>query len=151
MTHQETDLLARLIDAKHGVLVQLRQLALRQQEWIAQGDMSRLMSLLAAKQQLLGQLQQVEQGIDPFRAQDPDRRPWRSPQDRNRCRDTAAKCEAMLAEIMDLERKSESELVQRRDLAAVRLQGLHQADRATQAYFAPLEPRGSQIDLSCET
>jgi hypothetical protein len=147
----DTNLLARLIEVKHGLLVQLQQLAARQQEWVSQGDMARLLNLLAAKQHLLGELQRVEQGLDPFRAEDPDGRRWRSPEDRQRCREQAAACETLLTEIMNIERQCESELIQRRDRTEVVLQGLHHAEHASRAYFAPSESNGRQIDLSCET
>ena len=57
--------------------------------------MTDLLKLLAAKQTVLDQLQQVERQLDPFRDEDPEARVWRSPADaplpgtRRRC-DAAA-------------------------------------------------------------
>lgn len=147
----ETDLLAKLIDAKHDVLGQLRELAGRQSELIPQSDMGRLLSLLAVKQRLLVELQSLERQLDPFRDQDPDQRLWRSPADRQHCREAADRCDSLLAEIMSMERKCESELIRRRDQASTLLQGIHIAASATQAYATALESRGNQLDVSCES
>jgi hypothetical protein len=63
----------------------------------------------------------------------------------------AERSEALLGEILLVERQCETNLVQRRDQAAVLLQGAHHAARATHAYRAPVEMRGGQLDVSCET
>ena len=56
---------------------------------------------------LLGQMQQLEQGLAPFRDEDPDQRPWPSPAAREKCRSDADRSEQLLAEIMQLERQGE--------------------------------------------
>src|SRR5688572_8848531 len=135
----ETDFLAQLIDARHHVLVQLQELARQQAVLVQDGDMTRLMSLLAVKQRLLNTLQDHERKLEPFRVQDPEQRLWRSNADRQRCREVAEHSELMLGEILRVERQCETELIQRRDDAAKLLQGAHSAARATQAYVSPLE------------
>jgi hypothetical protein len=147
----ETDFLAQLIDSRHEVLVQIRELARQQAVLVQDGNMTRLMSLLAVKQRLLNTLQECEQKLEPFRAQDPDLRVWRSTAERQRCKQVAERSETLLAEILYVERQCESELVQRRDQTAELLQGAHSAARASHAYHAPLELRGGQLDVSCET
>jgi len=147
----ETDRLAELIDQKQKVLTQLRQLADRQSRLIGEGNMSALLGLLAAKQKLLGNLQDLERQLDAFRQQDPDRRKWRSPQARERTRHAAERCATLLDEIMRVERQCESDLVRRRDIAATRLQGAHTASQARRAYTGSEDSRLGQIDLSSET
>lgn len=147
----ETDFLAKLVDLRHDVLVQLRQLARQQAVVIHEADMTRLLSLLGIKQRLLNELQNFERQLEPFRSQDPDQRIWRTPADRQRCREVAERSESLLGEIVLVERECETNLIQRRDHAAVLLQGAHSAARATQGYAVPLESRGSQLDVSCET
>lgn len=146
----ETELLARLIDKKYEVLSLLRQLARAQVEIVRDGDMTRLMKLLATKQSLLNQLQHLEQQLDPFRHQDPDRRQWQSQEHRQKTRDMATRCESLLNEIMLVEKQCEGELVVRRDTAATRLQGIHSITQATNAYMAD-GPTHSQFDLSSDT
>lgn len=145
-----TDLLAELIDKKHHVLEQLRQLSRRQTELIDQGDMTRLIRLLAAKQKLLGDLQSLESELHPFRDEDPESRQWRTPDARARCRQTAERCEALLGEIMLIEKQSESELTQRRDTVAAQLQGAHAASHATRAYTQSPPARSRQLDVTSE-
>ncbi len=133
----ETDLLAELIDQKHGVLIELRELSRRQVDVIDGGDTSKLISILAAKQKHLNRLQEIQRGLDPFRDQDPESREWRVPDDRERCRAAAERCEALLREIMIVERQCESNLIVRRDAAADQLQGTHRANEARTAYLNP--------------
>lgn len=143
----ETDALAELIRAKRACLTQLREMGRRQLELIDAGDMAALLDLLAAKQPLLTKLQEIETGLDRFRGQDPDRRRWRRPTDRDACTEQLRQCEALLAEIVSQEKCSESALRRRRDEAASRLQIAHSASRAREAYTA--RPHGpiNQLDL----
>ena len=82
----ETDVLAELIGKKLAVLEQLRGLSRRQSGLIADGDIQRLLAVLSAKQTLLAELQKLQHRLEPFRKQEPEARQWRSPQDRERCR-----------------------------------------------------------------
>lgn len=147
----ETKQLAQLIDERFAVLVDLRQLAQRQRELIGAGDMTRLLSLLAVKQQRLNDLQLLETRLDAFRGQDPEQRVWHSLAERQRCREAAQQSEALLADIMSAERHCETILVQRRDHTAQLLQDCHRAAHATQAYGESLVVPGSQFDMSCES
>lgn len=127
----------------------LRQLARAQVNIVHDGDTTRLMKLLATKQNLLNQLKQLEQQLDPFRDQDPDSRRWRSQECREQARDMATRCESLLSEIMLIEKQCEGELILRRDTAATRLQGIHSVTQATDAYLSD-GPVHSQLDLSSD-
>ncbi|MBP89644.1 MAG: hypothetical protein CMJ64_23525 [Planctomycetaceae bacterium] len=146
----DTDCLAALIDQKSDVLSRLRQLATRQAEIVSGGDMTKLFTLLASKQALLQNLQRIETQLDPFRAQDPDARQWRSSEHRQRARAVAERCESLLAELMAIEKQCEGELSVRCDNIAERLQGMHHVTHATDAYTQQISTH-SQLDLSSET
>ena len=146
----ETEVLANLIDKKYEVLSVLRQLARAQRGIVQDGDMTRLMKLLATKQNLLHELQHLEQQLDPFRSQDPDDRQWRSPQRRQQTREMATRCESLLNEIMLVEKQCEGELIVRRDAAVTRLEGIHTLTQATTAYLSNA-PTYHQLDLSSDT
>lgn len=135
-TELTTELLAALVQQKRGVLVLLARLAEQQLALVEAGEMTLLMKLLAAKQSLLVQLQQLERQLDPFRTQDPDRRTWRTPGDRAACQQQADECAALLAHVMGLEQQAEARMVLRRDAAAERLAGVHSAAEAGHAYAA---------------
>lgn len=146
----ETDLLADLIGKKLAVLEQLRDLSRRQSDLIADDNMQRLLSLLSAKQKLLNELQKIQKRLGPFREQDPQSRRWRSPADRERCRQLVERSEALLGEIMLVEKQSESEMARRRDDAVARLQNVNSSADATRAYISPSGPRRSVLDLHSE-
>ena len=148
----ETNLLVQLIDQKHEVLVQLHQLAQRQLAFVGEGgEMSELLSLLAAKQGLLDRLHALQRQLDPYRREDPDSRRWRTPRDRQRCAQVAGRCQSLLGEVIELERRSEAQLKLRRDSTAAQLKAVSTAAEARAAYTAgPCESQG-QLDLTSET
>lgn len=145
----ETDRLAELAGRRHDCLNQLHVLSRRQLELIEQEDMTNLLGVLAAKQRLLGELQQVERGLDPFRGQHPDERRWRTPEARRRCAELIAHSESLFAEILEREKEGEEHMRRRRDQTAVRLQGVRTATQARSAY-AGESPRASRLDVSSE-
>ena len=144
----ETDVLAGLIARKHKCLVQLRELGGRQRGFIDGGQMTSLLDLLAVKQRILGDLQQIEHDLEGFRGQDPEVRRWRTPDDRRRCAAQLGECQRILAEIIQQEIQSEHVLVKRRDEVVVQLQGMHQAGRARAAYVQLPSAPLSRIDLT---
>lgn len=142
--------LAALIARKAQLLDMLKRLGEAQLTLVTDGDMTRLMQVLASKESLLTQLQQVERQLDPFRTQDPDRRVWESTTARQACQVNADRCATLLNEIVTLERRAEAEMVVRRDATAEQLQGLYGSHEAQGAYMsAPTSLVGS-LDLSME-
>lgn len=151
MTEYETDLLAELIGRKQDCLLQLRQMGKKQLEFVREGRMTALLDVLSQKQRMIGNLQQVERALDPFRTQDPGERLWRSAEMRQTCAGKLATCESLLREILAGEKQSEGELTQRRDDTAKQLQGAHLAGQARGAYTTTAQPGASRIDLSSES
>lgn len=145
-----TDGLAELIAAKRDILEQVRQLSRQQSADVASGELTRLLTILAAKESLLRRLFAVERKLDPYREEDPEARRWRSPEARRRCQQDAERCESLLSEIMLLEKQSESDLRSRRDETAQQLEGLQSAGEARRAYAFPMVPQPSHLDLSSE-
>lgn len=146
----ETDLLNELIGRKHACLRRLREMGNRQLELVRAGTITELLDVLSAKQRVLGQLEKIERQLDPFRNQDAAGRRWQSEDERRLCARRLDECQALLAEIAAQENESRRELVRRRDLAAVELEGVHRAVRARGAYHAQLPPGPGQIDLLSE-
>ena len=132
----ETNELADLVQRKLTVLTLLARLGKQQLAVIEGGDMSLLMKLLAAKQTLLVQLQELERRLNPFRSDDPDARVWVSADARAECQRQAGECNLRLTEVMELEKQAERQMVLRRDGVAARLQGVHSAAEASHAYAA---------------
>lgn len=134
MTEFETDRLAALITAKSQVAELLVRLAERQLELATGGQTQALLKLLAAKQSVLDQLHRLEREIDPFRAQDPELRRWRSPAHRAACQQQVEHAGARLAAAMALEKQGEAMLLRRRDAAATELSAAQSAADARSAY-----------------
>lgn len=130
----ETARLAELIEAKRRVLDLLRTLARAQEGVVEAGDLGRLLKMLASKQTLLNELTRIQKLLEPFRDQDPDSRVWRSSDDRERCRAASEQCAALLEDIVQSEKRTESELVRRRDVAAERIANLNSSAEAAHAY-----------------
>jgi hypothetical protein len=145
----DTKRLAGLVAAKLKILELLVQLARRQLFLAQEGEIADLMKLLAAKQTVLGQLQTIERELDPFRAQDPESRPWPTPGERLACQQQAERCDELLAEAMSLEKRGEAEMLRRRDSAAAVLQGVSAAVEVHAAY-AGSSPTQLPLHLHCE-
>jgi hypothetical protein len=131
-----TERLTELIKKKHAVLAQLRDVGRRQMDLVNGGDVAALLALLGAKQQLIAGLQALEQDLTPYYAEDPDRRVWPSPQHRAACARQAAECNAMLEEIVAMEKRGAEKMTVRRNEVAEQLQQAHAATQIASAYEA---------------
>jgi flagellar biosynthesis/type III secretory pathway chaperone len=131
-----TEQLAALIAQKHEVLVQLRAVGVRQTDLVASGEVAALLKLLAAKQHLITRLQELERELKPFYAGDPDKRVWRSLDERARCAKQASDCNALLEEIVRLEKFGAEKMNDRTNEVAEQLQQVHAATHVRNAYQA---------------
>ena len=150
MNELDTDRLVELIERKHNCLSELHEIGRRQLQLVRGGEMTTLLDLLAVKQRLIERLQIIERDLNPFRAQPPESRQWRSEKHRQRCAQQIQSCESLFAQIIEQEKTGESELIQRRDEVALRLDGAHQAWRARGAYTAKAPQRSGKLDLASE-
>lgn len=145
----DTDLLLQLAGRRLNALEQLHALGRRQIELISQGDMTLLIQVLAAKHNVLAELQQTEKRLDPFRGQQPEARRWRDEALRLRCAEVVGRADQLFREILEQEKRAEAELARHRDETAKRLQMAHTAGHARAAYAAPAAPAG-MLDLHTE-
>lgn len=157
-----TENLAALIRKKHQILVQLREIGVRQQKLADDSQTTSLLQLLGAKQHLIGALQIVERNLRPFQEEDPEQRTWRTQDERADCARRAQECQQLLAEVMELERQQEAKMVERRDEVIERLRRAGSAQHAATAYGehrrvapvanAPVQPTiDSHLDLTSGT
>src|SRR4029079_19081504 len=131
-----TEQLAALIAQKHDVLVQLRAVGVRQTDLVASGEVAALLKLLAAKQHLITRLQELERELKPYYAGAPDKRVWRSPDERARCAKHAGECNALLEEVVRLEKLGAEKMNDRKNEVAQQLQQVHAASHVRNAYQA---------------
>jgi flagellar biosynthesis/type III secretory pathway chaperone len=140
---QSTEQLADLIRRKHHLLMELREVGRRQAAIVSGGDIASLLNLLAAKQELIAALQTVEQTLTPYYAQDPEQRVWNSPRDRADCAQRVVECNALLEEIVRLEKAGAERMTARRNEVAEQLQQVHSAAQVRGAYEAQRINRAS--------
>jgi len=133
---QSTKQLAELIRQKHQVLVQLREVGRRQTDLVASGDVSSLLTLLAAKQKLINALQAIERELTPYYGEDPEHRVWPSAQVRLDCAERISECNAILEEIVHLENLGAENMTARRNEVAEQLQRVHSSAQVRGAYEA---------------
>jgi hypothetical protein len=129
-----TERLAALITTKQQVLEILVQLSRRQLALIGAGDMTTLLKLLAGKQTVMSQLQTLERELAPFRDEDPEQRLWASQAERTACQVRAEQCNSLLSEAMDLEKRAETAMVDRRQATATALAAVQAGVDARAAY-----------------
>ena len=129
-----TQQLIELIRKKHHVLVQLRDIGRRQADLVAGGEIGALLKLLAGKQQLIAGLQTLEADLKPYYAEDPDQRTWDSSADRAACAQLADECNALLEEIVALEKRGAEQMDARRNDVAKQLHQVHAAAHVRGAY-----------------
>lgn len=135
-TNLNGDKLAELIAHRHACLSQLHKLGLKQCELVSTGEVGGLLRLLSVKNQLIAALQTIEQQLAPFHAQEPDQRIWSSTAAREQCAKQVAECQALLEEIMQMERDNEQKMTERRDRVASQLQAVQSSGIARRAYQA---------------
>lgn len=128
--------LTELVRRKHDVLVQLCDVGCRQMEIVERGETAALLELLAAKQTMISLLQQVERELAPFHAEDPTKRVWLTAGARDECAQQAAECNHLLAQVVELERRSADRLAIRRNEVAAQLHQVYNAGQARNAYEA---------------
>jgi flagellar biosynthesis/type III secretory pathway chaperone len=123
--------------------MQLREMGRRQAVLVTGGDIASLLGLLTAKQELIATLQTVERSLTPYYAEAPDERVWNSPQDRADCAQLVSECNALLEEIVQLEKAGAEKMADRRNEVAEQLQQVHSAAQVRGAYEAQRMPRAS--------
>ena len=131
-----TDKLFELIRKKHEVLVQLRDMGLRQSELVKRGELTGLLKLLGAKQHVIVGIQELECELKPYYAENADARVWRSPADRAQCAQLANECNSLLEQVVKLERNGAEQMDARRNDVAAQLNQAHAASHVRNAYSA---------------
>src|SRR5215470_7730002 len=135
-TALSTDQLAELIRKKHQILVRLRDVGRQQADLVGGGEIGALLKLLAGKQQLIVGLQELERLLKPFYAENPDTRVWRTPAERAECARLVNECNALLEEVVQLEKRGAEKMDARKNEVAEQLQQAHAAAHVRNAYQA---------------
>ncbi len=149
-TMLDTDRLAEVLRRKLECLLQLHELGQQQIALADGGDVNDLLRVLGAKQLLINQLHQLQRELEPYRDQDPERRVWRSDDDRRRCAQCNVQSEALFAEVLEQERRAEQVLQRRRDESLEQLREAYAGEHVRRAYTPDLPYGQSTFDLTSE-
>lgn len=129
-----TENLAKLIRRKRDLLVQMLTVGLRQLELINEGNISDLLRLLSAKQQLINALLETENGLNEYRDEDPAQRQWATPEARATCVSHSNDCQRIYEQVLALEQEQEQQLGERRDGIAEQLRAAQSAQLVRKSY-----------------
>ena len=146
----DTKHLAQLLEHKHKVLSQIRALAVRQVDLADAADASAMIGLIAAKQGLIDGLLKVEQALGPYREESPDQRCWDSRAERERVAAISEQCNALLEEIMALDRQGLEKAQARQQQTKLQIDTAHQAASARNAYTTHQATSSGRIDVASE-
>jgi|YNPMSStandDraft_1061717.scaffolds.fasta_scaffold02031_7 hypothetical protein len=144
----DTDRLAELVSQKYRLLQSVQELVARQEELIERGEMTSLLEVLVVKQRMLDELQTLERRLEPFRHQDPQTRRWRNEVLRQQTAARLQECQKLLADILQREKRCESELLRRREETAEQLRNLCTTSQMLAAYQAVQSVPQNQLDLA---
>jgi hypothetical protein len=143
-----TDILTELVARKLRVLLQLRELTLRQSSLVASDDLDTLLRVLGAKQRLLEEVHRLDASLTPFRNEDPDQRVWRCEDDRLRCRRAAEQCRHLVEEMKASELEQRTALTERHAAVVRELEHANTATEARSAYCGDAPQH--RLDLASE-
>ncbi len=141
--------LATLVSQKRKLVFELHKLVIKQRQMVDAAEVD-FIPLLAIKQKVLEALNAVDRCMDPFRQQDPDRRLWTSPENREACRTQADQCEAVFRDVLEIENYCAQTMRRQQSMIQEQLQGSVTANHATRAYQQEANQPMNRFDLSSE-
>ena len=131
-----TERLYQFIETKLHLLTEMRDMAIAQSDFVAQHDMTGLMTLLSRKQMLMESLQQVQTQLQPFQSQDPEARVWADALKRKRCQVMIAQCDTIVQNLIVMENHSLDNMTVQKELVVAQLQQNIDASTLQHAYHA---------------
>ena len=131
-----TDALFSLIESKLHLLTEMQEMSIAQSDFVAQHDMSSLMSLLSRKQELMESLKEVQSRLEPFQPQDPEQRIWPNSARRKTCQSMIERCNQLLQQMIVMENRSLDNMTLQREIVAAQLQQNINATTLQNAYQA---------------
>jgi len=112
----------------------LLELSRRQHQFIDAADYTQLMSTLAQKQRILGRLDEVKRRYPELSRQWTSLRDSGLPAIRNDCESLIAETEAILAELLESEKRGTLQLSERRETTRRQIEALSQGVHVNQVY-----------------
>jgi hypothetical protein len=129
-----TEQLFSLMEAKLGLLSELRSLAMQQSDAVDKQDVGDLLQLLGRKQGLMERLQAIQDQLRPFAEEDPETRIWSSPERRATCQANKRRCDQWIEEILVMEHRAIETMSSQREAISGQLVQATDAMRLSRAY-----------------
>jgi hypothetical protein len=143
----DTQRLAELINQRYQLVQEIHHLTTAHPDMASIEDVSLTLGVLSRKESMLDQLRQLHTQLASFQTQDPDRRSWICPEERQRCQQMANQTDNLLREIMELDQRNISSMQQRREAIAAQLMYGQDSSSAEQAYMAASQLEQGMLDI----
>lgn len=148
MTETPAIRLLRLAKARRDSLLRVHRIGQGQLSLIEQGDMGRLLGLLAEKSRELDALKEIDVQLKPYRHQEQISLEWPSSAEQTECREVLQTSEELIKAIVAQEQQSEASLQSKKTDIADQLKSVQGANVASAAYQRHAPAGASQLDLS---
>ena len=148
MTETSATRLLHLATARRDRLLRVHRIGLGQLDLIEQGDMGRLLGLLAEKSRELDSLKEIDAQLKPYRHGEQISLDWPSQEQQSECRQVLQQSEELIKAIVTQEQQSETRLQSKKNDIASQLKTVQGANVASAAYHQHAPTGASQLDLS---
>jgi hypothetical protein len=145
-TAYTTRLLA-LIESRHRLVSDLLTLATSQGQVSFTEELPTILGLLARKEGLVDELQQLQCDLSIYAYDEPEARVWESTQQRARCQQLADATEQLFKKILELDAATLVAMHQHRDAIAAQLQYGQDTTLTASAYTAGSQLAESLLDI----
>jgi|694.fasta_scaffold01378_8 hypothetical protein len=142
-----TQRLLSLIESRHRLVTDLLTLTASQGQVSFTEEMPAILGLLARKEGLVDELQQLQSELSVYAYDEPEDRVWDSVQQRTRCQQLADTTEQLLKKILELDSATLDSMHQHRDAIAAQLQHGQDSTLAESAYTAGSQLAESLLDI----
>ena len=151
MTAAAIESLFDALSQKRDCCRALVSLAKRQRVQISAGDLGPVLEVLATKQRVMGRMDEIQRRLTCF-SQGPQS--WREGIDRQqqrRCQSVLDETERLLADLLEIEKHCEEELVRFREAAAEQLRNTDAGRQLNRAYLdETAAPTNRFVDLEAD-
>lgn len=144
----DTKRLAELIKQRYELVKEIHLLTTAHSDMASAEEVSLTLGVLSRKEAMLDHLRQLHTQLAGFQTEEPDRRSWGCPEERQRCQQMASHSEDLLREIMELDQRNIAAMQQRREAIAAQLMYGQDSRSAEQAYTAVSQLEQGMLDIS---
>lgn len=143
-----TDRLLALMTVKLELVESLYALSASQQALLPGEDVSSLLGVIARRETLIDQLSHVQHELNPYQADDPNQRVWRTADRRDTCRQVIDRIEQLMREVLRMDGQTLVEMCEKRDILAAELRHGLDSNLTERAYADSEALQHSVLDIN---